>query len=282
MYGIGGERRLPEWEVPWLPGYEGSKPVRIGNAAYGQLQLDVFGEVMDALHQARCNGLAASESGWALQQAFLDAPRARCGRSRTKAFGRCAAARRHFTHSKVMAWVAFDRAIKSAEKFGLDGPLDHWREVCAAIHADVCRRGFDRELGSFVQAYGAKQLDASLLLLPAGRLSAAGRSARARHRAGDRAAPAGRRLRHALRHGSDRRRLAAGGGRVPRLQLLACRRLYPAEALAGRAAPVRPALGAAQRCRIAERGIRSAVPGGWSATFRKRSPMSRWSTARST
>jgi GH15 family glucan-1,4-alpha-glucosidase len=165
MYGIAGERRLPEWEAHWLPGYEGSKPVRIGNAARSQLQLDVFGEVMDALHQARCNGLAASESGWALQLAFL-AHLERVWTEPDEGIWEVRGARRHFTHSKVMAWLAFDRAIRSAEKFGLDGPLDRWREVCAAIRADVLGRGFDRELGSFVQSYGSKQLDASLLLLP--------------------------------------------------------------------------------------------------------------------
>jgi GH15 family glucan-1,4-alpha-glucosidase len=165
MYGIAGERRLTEWEVPWLPGYEGSAPVRIGNAAHGQLQLDVFGEVMDALHQARCNGIAASESGWALQQAFL-AHLERVWTEPDEGIWELRAGRRHFTYSKVMAWVAFDRAIKSAQQFGLEGPLDRWREIAAAIHADVCRRGFDPELGSFVQSYDGKQLDASLLLLP--------------------------------------------------------------------------------------------------------------------
>jgi GH15 family glucan-1,4-alpha-glucosidase len=164
MYGIAGERRLIEWEVPWLPGYERSAPVRIGNAAHGQLQLDVFGEVMDALHQARRSGLAASESGWALQQAFL-AHLERVWTEPDEGIWEVRGARRHFTYSKVMAWVAFDRAIRSAEQFGLEGPLDRWREVAAAIHADVCRRGFDREFGSFVQAYDSKQLDASLLLL---------------------------------------------------------------------------------------------------------------------
>jgi GH15 family glucan-1,4-alpha-glucosidase len=165
MYGIAGERRLTEWELPWLPGYENSKPVRIGNAAYGQLQLDVFGEVMDALHQARCQGLAVSESGWALQCAFLSYLE-RIWPERDEGIWEVRGARRHFTYSKVMAWVAFDRAVRSAEKFGLAGPIDRWREICATIHADVCRRGFDRELGSFVQSYEAKELDASLLLLP--------------------------------------------------------------------------------------------------------------------
>jgi len=165
MYGIAGERRLTEWEVPWLPGYEGSAPVRIGNGAHGQLQLDVFGEVMDALHQARWNGIAASESGWALQQAFLTHLE-RVWTEPDEGIWELRGGRRHFTYSKVMAWVAFDRAIKSAQEFGLAGPLDRWREVAAAIHADVCQRGFDPELGSFVQSYDGKELDASLLLLP--------------------------------------------------------------------------------------------------------------------
>ena len=165
MYGIGGERRLTEWEVPWLPGYEESRPVRIGNAASNQLQLDVFGEVMDALHQARCNGLAASESGWAVQLALLSRLE-QVWREPDEGIWEIRGERRHFTYSKVMAWVAFDRAIKSVEKFGLKGPVGRWRELAKEIHDQVCREGFDRELGSFVQSYGSKHLDASLLLLP--------------------------------------------------------------------------------------------------------------------
>jgi GH15 family glucan-1,4-alpha-glucosidase len=165
MYGIAGERRLTELEVPWLPGYEDSRPVRIGNAACSQLQLDAFGEVSDALYQARCKGLAASESGWALQRALLSHLED-VWTEPDEGIWEMRGGRQHFTYSKVMAWLAFDRAIKSAEQFALEGPLDHWREVAAAIHADVCRRGYDRELGSFVQSYGSKQLDASLLLLP--------------------------------------------------------------------------------------------------------------------
>ena len=165
MYGIAGERRLTEWQVSWLPGYEGSAPARIGNAAHGQLQLDVFGEVMDALHQARCHGIAASESGWALQQAFLSHLE-RVWVEPDEGIWEVRDERKHFTYSKVMAWVAFDRAIKSAEEFDLDGPIDRWREIAATIHADVCRRGYDPELGSFVRSYGSKQLDASLLLIP--------------------------------------------------------------------------------------------------------------------
>jgi GH15 family glucan-1,4-alpha-glucosidase len=165
MYGIGGERRLLEWEVTWLPGYEGSGPVRVGNDAHNQLQLDVFGEVMDALHQARCKGLAHNESGWAVQHAFL-AHLEGIWTEPDQGIWEMRGPPQHFTYSKVMSWVAFDRAIQSAEQFGLQGPLERWRHVAAAIHADVCRRGFDPELDCFVQAYGSKQLDASLLLLP--------------------------------------------------------------------------------------------------------------------
>jgi GH15 family glucan-1,4-alpha-glucosidase len=165
MYGIAGERRLTEWEVPWLPGYENSVPVRIGNAAFKQLQLDVFGEVMDALHHARRQGLAASESGWAQQLAFLNYLE-RVWTEPDEGIWEVRGLPRHFTYSKVMAWVAFDRAIKSAEEFRLEGPVERWRAVAAEIHHHVCQRGFDPELGSFVQSYGSKQLDASLLLLP--------------------------------------------------------------------------------------------------------------------
>jgi len=166
MYGIRGERRLTEWEVPWLPGYEGSKPVRIGNAAHNQLQLDIFGEVMDALHQARKGGLADHEAGWDLQREFLKHLET-IWREPDEGLWEIRGPRQHFTHSKAMAWVAFDRAIKSAEAFGLPGEIDRWRLSREEIHNDVCTRGYDSDMGSFVQAYGAKQLDASLLLLPA-------------------------------------------------------------------------------------------------------------------
>jgi GH15 family glucan-1,4-alpha-glucosidase len=165
MYGIGGERRLPEWQVPWLVGYEGSQPVRIGNAAADQLQLDVFGEVMDALHQGRIGGLPHSAAGWELQRAILthlekiwDQP--------DEGIWEVRAGRQHFTHSKVMAWLAFDRTIKSAEVFGLPGPVDYWRDIRQTIHAEVCARGFNRRLGAFVQTYGSDALDASALLMP--------------------------------------------------------------------------------------------------------------------
>jgi GH15 family glucan-1,4-alpha-glucosidase len=165
MYGLAGERRLTEWEVGWLPGYLGSAPVRIGNNAHGQLQLDVYGEVMDALHQARQGGLAASDSGWAVQRELLEHLE-KIWTEPDEGIWEVRGGRRQFTHSKVMAWVAFDRAIKSAEVFGLPGPLDTWRRSCAKIHEEVCRHGFDPELGSFVQSFGSKELDASLLLMP--------------------------------------------------------------------------------------------------------------------
>ena len=166
MYGIAGERRLTEWEVSWLPGYADSQPVRIGNAAHSQLQIDVYGEVMDALHHARRSGLAPHESGWDLQCAFLDRLE-KIWREPDEGIWEVRGQRQHFTFSKVMAWVAFDRAIKSAKTFKLKGPLARWRALRQEIHDDVCRYGFDSELGSFTQAYGTKLLDASLLLLPA-------------------------------------------------------------------------------------------------------------------
>lgn len=165
MYGIGGERRLPEWDVPWLPGYEGSLPVRIGNGAAGQLQLDVYGELMDALHQARCGGLAESEQGWKLQSALIEHLESIWSEP-DEGIWEVRGGRRQFTHSKVMAWVALDRTIRSAEKFGFEGPMTRWRALRLQIHREVCEHGFDVSLGSFVQSYGSKSLDASLLLLP--------------------------------------------------------------------------------------------------------------------
>ncbi|HEY6910851.1 MAG TPA: glycoside hydrolase family 15 protein, partial [Myxococcales bacterium] len=167
MYGLAGERRLPELTLPWLCGYEGSRPVRVGNAASNQLQLDVYGEVMDALHQARRVGLAHGDAGagWALQCALVKHLEKICDQP-DEGIWEVRGPRRHFTHSKVMAWVAFDRAVKGVEQFGLPGPLERWREARDRIHASICERGFDRELGAFVQSYGSKDLDASLLMLP--------------------------------------------------------------------------------------------------------------------
>ena len=165
MYGIAGERLLNEWEVPWLPGYGGAKPVRIGNAAAGQLQLDVFGEVMDTLHQGRLGGLSYLEAGWDFQRALL-AHLETVWQSPDEGIWEVRGGRQHFTYSKVMAWVAFDRAIKSGEAFGLEGPLDRWRRIRDEICDQVCEKAFDKDLGAFVQAYGSHELDASTLLIP--------------------------------------------------------------------------------------------------------------------
>ena len=165
MYGVAGERRLTEFELPWLTGYEASAPVRIGNAASEQLQVDVFGEVMDALYQARAHGLAKEASAWSLQKTLLRELE-RVWTEPDDGIWEIRGERRHFVHSKVMAWVAFDRAVRTVEEQDLTGPVDEWRALRARIHAEVCERGYDEELGSFVQSYGSQDLDASLLLLP--------------------------------------------------------------------------------------------------------------------
>jgi GH15 family glucan-1,4-alpha-glucosidase len=165
MYGVAGERRLTELELPWLGGYEGSRPVRIGNAASEQLQLDVYGEVLDALYQARVRGIGLDPQAWRIQLAMLD-HLADAWRDPDEGIWEIRGERRHFTYSKVMAWVAFDRAVRTLEQQGLEGPEDRWRELRDEIFAEVCERGFDEELGSFTQSYGSKELDASLLLLP--------------------------------------------------------------------------------------------------------------------
>ncbi len=167
LYGIAGERRTTEWEVPWLPGYEGSAPVRIGNRAHEQLQLDVYGEVMDAFYQARRGGLGRSDAAAAVQLAFLHHLE-KVWREPDESIWEVRGGPRQFTYSKIMAWVAFDRAVKSHETFGRsDHPhAQHWRAVRAEIHDDVCRNAFDPELGSFVQSYGSRELDASLLQIP--------------------------------------------------------------------------------------------------------------------
>lgn len=166
MYSVTGERRLTEWEVPWPSGYENSKPVRIGNAAHQQLQLDVYRELMGALYQARRGGLAENKRAWAVQCALLDHLKA-IWTEPDKGIWEVRGGRKQFTYSKIMASVAFDRAIKSPKEFGMEGPVDDWTAVRDAIHADVCRRGYDEDRKSFVQVYGEPQLDASLLLIPA-------------------------------------------------------------------------------------------------------------------
>ena len=165
MYGMTGEHRLREWEVPWLGGYGGSKPVRIGNAAHQRLQLDVYGEVMDALHHGRASKLGADENGWALQQELLKHLEL-IWKEPDHGVWEVRGEPRQFTHSKVMAWVAFDRAVKSVEQFGLKGPAERWRALRDGIHKEVCRFGFSADIGAFVQSYGSNELDASALLIP--------------------------------------------------------------------------------------------------------------------
>jgi GH15 family glucan-1,4-alpha-glucosidase len=165
MYGAAGERRLTEHELGWLSGYEHSTPVRIGNAAVEQFQLDVYGEVMDALHEARSAGIEPDPSAWSLQLALLDFLEGAWDEP-DEGIWEVRGPRRHFTHSKVMAWVAMDRAIRSVEEVGLDGPVDRWRRLRADIHEEVCRRGFDPERNTFVQRYDGPELDAALLMIP--------------------------------------------------------------------------------------------------------------------
>ena len=165
MYGAAGERRLPELTLDWLPGYENSRPVRIGNAAVNQFQLDVYGEVLDALHVARTAGLEPDGYAWALEKLILDF--VECAwREPDEGIWEVRGPQRHFVHSKVLAWVAFDRSIKSAEAFHLEGPVEKWRKIRQEIHDDVCAKGYNETLGTFTQYYGATEVDASLLQIP--------------------------------------------------------------------------------------------------------------------
>jgi GH15 family glucan-1,4-alpha-glucosidase len=165
MYGLAGERQLPEWEVSWLPGYESSSPVRIGNAASEQLQLDIFGELVDALFQARRHALAPAPSGWALQQKLIEHVE-QIWVQPDEGMWEVRGGRKHFTFSKVMAWVALDRSLRDAERFKLDGPIDRWRQVRDDIHARICAQGFDSRRNTFTQSFGSSEVDASLLLIP--------------------------------------------------------------------------------------------------------------------
>jgi len=165
MYGVFGQRRLLEWEADWLEGYEGARPVRVGNAAHAQLQLDVYGELIDAFHQARMAKLKLDDQTWALGRAVLDHLEQVWDQPDHGIWERRGAGR-HYVFSKVMTWVAFDRGIKSAETFGLDAPIDRWRTLRDSICRDVCERGFDNELNAFVESYGSQLLDASILLMP--------------------------------------------------------------------------------------------------------------------
>ena len=166
MYGVNGERHLLEWEVDWLAGYAGSQPVRVGNAAFRQLQLDVFGEVMDALHLARERGHAENEDSWALQRGMLKRLEDIWDRP-DRGIWEVRGPDRYFTHSRVMVWVAFDRAVRAVEEDGLPGPVERWRELRDAVHAEVLEHAWNEELGAFTQYYGGTTLDAATLLIPA-------------------------------------------------------------------------------------------------------------------
>jgi GH15 family glucan-1,4-alpha-glucosidase len=165
MYGIMGQRRLLEWQAHWLPGYQGAQPVRIGNAAHAQLQLDVYGELIDVFHQSRMADLNLDDGTWALECGVLEHLATIWDQPDSGIWERRGPGK-HYVSSKVMTWVAFDRGIKSAERFGLKAPLDRWKALRETIHRDVCDKGFDREQNAFVESYGAKVLDASILLLP--------------------------------------------------------------------------------------------------------------------
>jgi GH15 family glucan-1,4-alpha-glucosidase len=165
MYGPAGERRLTELELDWLPGYEQSAPVRIGNAASSQFQLDVYGELMDALAQGRDGGIEAEDAAWRLQVAlmsFLEGAWERPDDGIWEVRGE----RRPFVHSKVMAWVAFDRAVRMVERYGQDGPVDRWRQLRDAVHREVCEQGYNAERRTFTQSYGSRGLDAATLMIP--------------------------------------------------------------------------------------------------------------------
>jgi GH15 family glucan-1,4-alpha-glucosidase len=165
MYGLDGSRRLPEEELPWLSGYENSQPVRIGNAAAEQFQLDVWGEVLDGLHLGREAGLAVDHTAWDLQRALLDYLEGHW-RDPDNSLWEVRGPRRHFVHSKVMAWAGVDRAVHSVNSHGLPGPVQQWRALRSKIHADVCANGFDAQRNTFTQYYGSQSLDAALLLIP--------------------------------------------------------------------------------------------------------------------
>jgi len=165
MYGLGGERRLTELELPWLPGYERSAPVRVGNAAYAQFQLDVWGEMLDCAHAAARAGLEVDPEGRRLMNTFMHHLES-VWTEPDEGIWEVRGSRRHFTHSKVMAWVAADRMVKMTAAAGREAPTDRWRVLRDTIHEDVCRRGFDPARNAFVQSYGATELDASLLMIP--------------------------------------------------------------------------------------------------------------------
>jgi GH15 family glucan-1,4-alpha-glucosidase len=165
MYGLSGERQLIEWEVPWLPGHQGAAPVRVGNAASGQLQLDVYGELINALYLGRTHNLVPAESGWALQRKLIEHLE-QIWEQPDEGIWEVRGGRRHFTFSKIMAWVALDRTVRDVERFKFQAPLESWRKFRDRMHATICELGFDRERNTFTQTFSGSELDASLLLMP--------------------------------------------------------------------------------------------------------------------
>ncbi len=263
MYGCAGERRLLEFEVPWLPGYENSAPVRVGNAAVDQFQLDVYGEVMDALHQARRNGVPGGADSWSMQKVLMEFLESKW-QEPDEGIWEVRGPRRHFTHSKVMAWVAADRAVKAVERFGLDGPADRWRRLRAEIYDEVLDKAWDAERNTFTQYYGGRELDASLLMAPlVGFLPANDPRMLGTVAAIERESDRGRSRPSVPAVRFERRRLAAGGGSVPRLHLLARRQLRPGREDGRGASDLRTTAVVAQRRRPARRELRpEARPAG--------------------
>jgi GH15 family glucan-1,4-alpha-glucosidase len=259
VYGLAGERRLPECELSWLPGFENSRPVRTGNAAAGQMQLDVFGEVMDAFYQGSINGLDPDHEAWPLQRTLLEHLEDIWQRP-DEGIWEVRGRPRHFTHSKVMAWVAFDRALKMVERFGLEGPVERWRAICRQIREQVCKDGYDEKIGAFVQSYGSRELDASALLIPlVGFLPADDPRVRSTvDGIGER-----------LKHGPLIRRydthakvdgVKGGEGVFFSVQLLVCGQPGPDWAPRGSARAVRASAFAPQRCWLDFGRIRSRCP----------------------
>ena len=165
MYGIGGEQRIPEMEIEALAGYENSKPVRIGNAAADQLQIDIYGEVLDAIYQARKRGLVSDDDDWTVQIELLKHLET-VWPEKDEGIWEVRGGPQHFVYSKVMAWVAFDRAIKTVEDYGLKGDVERWRKIRRTIHEEICAKGWNDEIGAFTQSYGSTTMDASILLMP--------------------------------------------------------------------------------------------------------------------
>ena len=262
MYGPGGERRLEEWEASWLPGYEKSAPVRIGNAASEQYQLDVYGEVMSALYSSAKTEGVHSHAAWALQVQlikFLETG----WREPDDGIWEVRGPRRHFTHSKVMAWVAVDRAVRTLEEWPeLEGPVEKWRTMRDDIFNEVCEKGYNSEVGAFTQYYGSDQLDASVLMIPLMGFLPAERPAGGEHRRSRATRSHGPRVRPAVPHRRRRRgRRADRSGRgIPRLLVLAGGLPAHDRTRGGRPGALRAALVTAQRPRPALRGVR---PAGW-------------------